>query len=128
LVVTYVPFQTDVVDSTLRAIDDGVPWLPIFLEHLRDKVQLMLVEEFFSVCFDHVICGKERSVVSKTGKGKMITGMGIKHLINTSLTEQHFGPLQKLDVVHRHVGKRGHMPLFPVLFERVGRLGSVVIV
>ena len=44
----------------------------------------------------------------------------------TPLLEQHLGSLQELNVVHRHVRERRHVPPLPVLLERVARLGAVM--
>jgi len=58
-----IPLQAYVVDRALCAVNGSVPRLPVLLEHLRDKVQLVLVEIVLSVCLDDILCWVKTSLV-----------------------------------------------------------------
>jgi hypothetical protein len=70
----------------------------------------MLVEIILPVGLDYVLCVDPNV--------SFVYGLAVQSL--TSLLEQHFGALQELNVIYRHVGKWRQMPLFPVLLERIG--------
>jgi len=56
-VIARVHLHADVVDGPLGAVNDGILRLPILLEHLRDEVQLVLVEIVLVVRLDDVLYG-----------------------------------------------------------------------
>ena len=76
-------------------LNHGVPRLPVVLKHLREKEQLVLIEIVLPVGLDYVL------YVDK--KVSFVLSLAVQSL--TSLFEQHFGALQELNVIYRHVGK-----------------------